>query len=570
MASLQKFTVRGRAYWRIVESKRINGKPTPVPVLYIGSTEKLISMLMSAGSARPYRVHSFRHGDVAALKAAADWLGVADIIDHIVPTTRRSVSVGTCLVLAAIGRLVHPCSKRSWADWAQTTSLGQLFPNVDISRMTSQVFWDQMDQVRLEDLDAIESELAAQVFDRLGLAPDLLFYDTTNFYTYIATTNERSELAQRGHNKQKRHDLRQYGLAMAVCGEGRVPIFHQLYPGNRVDSQQFTESLTVLRKRLASLPVKAESVTLVYDRGNMSRPNQALVDGMEFGYVASLTPSQHPELASVPSSAFEELEWEGSDEVLLVYRTEAEVWGRKRTVVMYFSRKLREGQVRGLLRNLHRALGQLAEWKERLGRRGSGPRSVRSAEKRMDEILSRQHLRRVVHVRYDPEARGSDRLEYWVDDEALNHLVQEVYGRRILITDRHDWTSRQIIEAYHGQSDVERVFRELKDELHLALRPQYHWTDQKVQVHTFTCILGLLLGRVVQARAAKLGWRGGLARLLETLGQVRLALLLDKPGPKGGRPRAHWQLEDTDPQTMKLFLALVPNSEPFVYTAQSS
>lgn len=47
MASLQKYTVRGRDYYRIVESRRINGKPTPQPVMYIGSRERLIELLLN-------------------------------------------------------------------------------------------------------------------------------------------------------------------------------------------------------------------------------------------------------------------------------------------------------------------------------------------------------------------------------------------------------------------------------------------------------------------------------------------------------------------------------------------
>lgn len=44
----------------------------------------------------------------------------------------------------------------------------------------------------------------------------LLAYDTTNFHTYIASTNTRSALAQRGHNKQCRHNLRQVGLSYVM------------------------------------------------------------------------------------------------------------------------------------------------------------------------------------------------------------------------------------------------------------------------------------------------------------------------------------------------------------------
>lgn len=566
MASLQRFSVRGRTYWRIVESKRINGKPRPVPILYIGPTEKLIEMLLSAGSFPSLRVQTFQHGDVAALKAAADSLGVVELIDQVVPSSARSVSVGTCLLLAAIGRVVRPSSKRAWASWARTTSLGQLFADVDIDKMTSQVFWDQMDQVGLEHLEAIEAELTRRVVDRLGVDVDLLLYDTTNFFTYVDTTNERSRLTRRGHSKQKRHDLRLYGLAMAVSRRGRLPLFHQVYEGNKADCRQFAESLSQVRHRLSHLPLRADAITLVYDRGNMSRANQQAVDAMDIGYVASLTPSHHPDLAAVPTASFKPIAWHDDSE-LFVYRTKAEIWGSLRTVVIYISQKLREGQIRGLTTNLHKALAELAEWKRQLANSRRGPRSQDGAQKKIDQILARQHLKQVVFASYDPSRHGADRLDFWVDADRLQHLVHEVYGRRILITDRHHWSTEDIISAYHHQSDVERVFRQLKDDLHLAVRPQFHWTDHKIHVHVFTCILGLLLARLVQFQAARAGWTGSLNALFDHLARIRLALLLEKPGPKGGRPRVHWQLEETDPQLIKLFRHLVPNSPPFVYTS---
>jgi transposase len=42
---------------------------------------------------------------------------------------------------------------------------------------------------------------------------------TTNYYTYIASTNTRNQRAQRGHNKQGRHNLRQVGLSYVLDGE---------------------------------------------------------------------------------------------------------------------------------------------------------------------------------------------------------------------------------------------------------------------------------------------------------------------------------------------------------------
>ena len=42
-----------------------------------------------------------------------------------------------------------------------------------------------------------------------------------------------------------------------------------------------------------------EELTIVYDKGNLSKTNQATVDGAPFGYVASLTPKHHADLMRI-------------------------------------------------------------------------------------------------------------------------------------------------------------------------------------------------------------------------------------------------------------------------------
>ncbi|MFO0795585.1 MAG: hypothetical protein U0586_16155 [Candidatus Brocadiaceae bacterium] len=65
------------------------------------------------------------------------------------------------------------------------------------------------------------------------------------------------------------------------------------------------------------------------------------------------------------------------------------------------------------------------------------------------------------------------------------------------MTDRHDWDTADIIKAYYGQSKIEHAFKNLKNPYHLALKPQFHWTDQKIRVHFFICVLGYLLSSIV-------------------------------------------------------------------------
>ncbi len=564
MVSLQKVKVKGHTYWRIVESRRIHGKPRAVPVMHLGTANALLDRLLHAPEGR-LRLQSFAHGDVAALKAVADRLGVVDLIDSHVPRRARGQSVGTTLLLAALNRAVRPRSKRGWASWARQTSLERLFPDLEIDSMTSQFFWDQMHCVPVEALRVIEENLVRALVSELGVELDTLLYDTTNFFTYIDTANARCTVAQRGHSKEKRADLRIFNLALLVTRDGQVPLLSHVYEGNTVDSRCFPSMLTRIRERLEGLALDVKDVTLVYDKGNHSLANQAQVDDAPFGYVASLIPAHHQSLMKIPLERYR-ASGEGALGHVPLLRLRRKIWGRQRTAVLFWSEQLHAGQVRGLHQHLDRRLAKLAEWKSRLAKPNSGPRSAQAARKQVDALTSGQSMAKILRVHYDGRRKGADRLRYEVDTEALAHLQCEVFGKRILITDRDAWSDEQILLAYRGQSHVEAAFRQLKDDEHMAVRPQYHWTDQKIHVHTFICLLGFLLGRVVEREARALGHSQGLSGLLDLLGTIRLAMVMTPSGTRGGRPRCAWQLEQADPEAIRLLRHIAPDRAPFVYT----
>ena len=539
-------------------------------MLYLGSADSLLERLLEAPAGR-LRIRSFQHGDVAALKAAADRLGVVSIIDKHVPKQRRGLSVGTTLLLGALNRAVRPRSKRGWATWASRTSLHRLFSGLKPESLTSQFFWDQMDCISLEALQDIEGELTKVVVRELGIELDTLFYDTTNFFTYIASTNDHTELAQRGKSKQKRADLRLFGLALLVSRDGQIPLCSQVYEGNKVDSKLFPDSLSRIRQRLVDLSVDLENLTIVYDKGNLSKANQSTVDEAPFGYVASLVPTHNADLMRIPVKRYHLLPKGNRLEGIPALRLTHEIWGAERTVILFVSEQLRDGQIRGLEQHLSKRLMALAQWKEQLAKPRSGPRSEESAAKRIDKLLDGQFLRKVLFIEYHPERHGADRLQYWIDEDARAHLHTEVFGKRIVVTNRHEWSTEDILLAYRGQNHVESVFRQCKNDEHLAVRPQYHWTDQKIHVHAFICLLALLLARTVEREAQQLQCcPKSLSGLLEALANVRLSMVLRASGKKGGRPRAEWQLEDTDDDALQLFRAVVPNQPPFVYTDGSA
>jgi len=458
--------------------------------------------------------------------------------------TRDGLTVGESLVAAMIARACAPRSKRAFAEWAKTTYLPELM-TFAATDLTSQHFWDQMNVVPVDQLAVIEQDLVREVVRVEQMQLKALAYDTTNFHTHIASTNGRAKLPQRGHNKQGRHDLRQMGLALVVDQDTHLPLAHQLYEGARSDMKSFAEFLKPIRQRLRALTGRPEQLTIIFDAGASSKKNLADMEN----YVTAVPPSNHRALLEEAAAQLAPVPLSTGTEVR-TWRTRRTMAGKEREVVVVFSQQLQEGQLRGLAQSVARSCRELEEM-------GFRPQtSVDAAKRKLKKICGRQYLRALLCHQVDADEQGAVRVRIWSDWPEYQRLATRYFGLRVLITDRAEWSTAQIIEAYRGQSKVEAAFRDLKDPRMLSTRPQFHWTDQKLHVHAFMCVTAYLLVTLLHRRATRnAAYEGSSRRLLEELAEVRCCRLVDITGRKG-RPRVRFQIEEIDPAKQALAQAL--------------
>jgi len=228
MASLTKKIIRGKPYYYLRESRRVNGKPKIVSTIYLGPPQRLLDRLLRP---EPATVALAEFGASAAVFALAQSLEVVATIDRYVPKRGgQGPSVGQYLLVAALNRCLAPCSKAQIGDWYAKTALRRLLP-LAAGQLTSQRFWDNMARVTPAHIAAIEQELARTAVARCGLDLRCLLFDATNFFTFLDSFNERATLPQRGHSKEGRDNLRLLGLALLVTSDGEVPLFHHTYAG---------------------------------------------------------------------------------------------------------------------------------------------------------------------------------------------------------------------------------------------------------------------------------------------------------------------------------------------------
>jgi len=540
MAILQKKKVHGKEYWYIVECRRVNGKPRPFVLEYIGKAENLLKRIEEQ---RERKVKSFSHGAVSGLLNAGKEIELLDILDkHFSKQKRDGLTVGQTILLGAIHRVIRPASKRGFSQWAETTTLPEL-AGFDAGRITSQHFWDQMDEISQEDIEKIEDAIIRKVDAKYRLNWSVLFYDSTNFYTYINTTNSKNTIGQRGNNKQKRDDLRQYNLALLTTKDFFIPIFSYIYQGNRNDVSIFPEYLEKMLQRLKSIVGQVEEITLVFDKGNNSPKGMEILKEKKVGYVGTLSIHSHSDLIKIPYKKYHQIELAGGKKIL-VHRTEKELWGKEHRIIIKRSEKLKEGQTRGFLKEIEKKINSLTVLKEKLNSHGARKRDKEQLQEQISKIISGQFLKEVIRVeiKESPKNKSGFDISWIIDKKTQNKIINEVFGKKIFFTNRMEWTNEEIIEAYHGQSKIERIFRHLKNPYHFSVRPQYHWTDQKIKVHTFICLLGLLLGEILRKKLFDAGIKMSLEEIIERLSNIRKSTTIYYTGKKG-KPKVESQVE---------------------------
>ena len=548
MASLYKKVINGKPYWYLREMARVDGKPKMVSERYLGSAADIEALLEAhEGATTPARTRHLGFGDVAAVWGTLERLDVIGVIDKVVGARRSDAgaSVGSYLALAALNRVVAPRSKLAFADWWKTTAADR-FTKITPAVLDHRRFWDAMHAVTLEELAEIEQQLALRMIEVFELDISALALDMTNFATYIDSTNAKAPIAQRGKAKQKRADLRLVGLGLVVTRDGGVPLVAHAYPGNRPDVTQFATMIDLLSAQHTALAARAGTpdkadLTVVFDAGQNSTANfQHLLDA-GLAFIGSIPPSDCPDLLALPASdrALVDPDRFGG---LTALETRRVVYGLERRVILTHSPTLHTAQQAGFAQTLAKALAKLTDLTETLAR-GKTRRSTAKVITDITAITADPWLRRVVHCELTGDTPAEHRLSVTVDTKAQDALESEVFGKRILLTGRQNWTIADVVAGYRSQSDAEFSFRQLKDPHVVSFSPMHHWTEHNIRVHTFTCVLALQIAHLMRREAQRAGQHLSVRALLAELARIEETVLIYPS--TGGRPKARRMLTET-------------------------
>ena len=548
---------RGTAtYYYLVESARVDGKPRIVSQEYLGTADELAAAMRGGGLGLPDATRHKEFGAVAAAWGMLEDLGVARIIDEVTGPRPpgQPLSTGTYLALAALNRLVAPCSKAAFADWWKTTAADR-FARIPAPALDHRRFWDAMHAVTLEQLGEISRKIAVKIVQTGGVDVSSVALDMTNFATFIATGNGKAPVAQRGKAKQKRSDLRLVGLGLVVTRDGGIPLTWHAYPGGKPDVTQFPGMIDQLKAQYAAvcdaagIAADGADMTVVFDAGQNSAANFTHLAGTGLHWIGSVPASDCPDLTALPASKRSVVDKDRFGG-LTACDTRREAYGAERRAILTHSPELHAAQAAGFTGTTLAKAGRKLDGLAATLARGKTRRSKEKVTAEIEKITAKPWVRRVITWQLAGGQPKDLRLTWHIDPQARAELEEEIFGKHVLITSHDDWTVPDVVTGYRSQSEAEFSFRQMKDTRVVSFSPMHHWTEHNIRVHVFTCVLALQLAHLMRLQAARAGLRMSVRELLRELGGIGETILLYH-GDRG-RPRAHRMLTETTPVQDKL------------------
>ena len=167
--------------------------------------------------------------------------------------------------------------------------------------------------------------------------------------------------------------------------------------------------------------------------------------------------------------------------------------------------------------------------------RGGRKPGVAGTQEKVDGWLRARHMRDPFSVKVRQE-NGLPKVTYRFQRRAWEKLERTLLGETLTFADNSGWSDAALVRGYRAQHHLQSAFRQVKDTDCIAIRPQHHRTDQKIQVHVFCCVLALTLCSLLQRELSRHGVQRLIPALLAELGGIREVHVLYLPWMEGGTP----------------------------------
>ena len=445
--------------------------------------------------------------------------------------------------LLTFGRLLNPASKI-----ATVRQNNDYYEPVLAEGFNPDNVYDTLTFI-YENKDKIIRRINTNLVKKAHRSPQIIYYDVTNFYFEIEEPDEDildedGTVLEKGIRKmgvckeERKLPILQMGLFMDDDG---IPIAVESFPGNTLDHLTLRPAL---KRNIDDLDFSR--FILIADRGICNYMNLLHILDAGNGYIVS---------KSLLKSTKKEQEWAYEDDGFIkvsedfkyksriVRHTKTDENGQKRTieekVVVYWSRKFQA--------RCERENKKFLEFLKKLEESPENFRITALQSKSLRKFLKKECVNQKTG-----EVINSSDMKALIDFDRVAEYRKSM-GYYQIVTSELTMDPQDVIEKYHGLTQIEDQFRVMKSGL--EARPFHVRTPEHMEAHVLICMISLIMLSLIQKRIIRSGlvnvdkqafWNTGLSceRIQQALNKWKVDLM----------PADLYRFMDVDDPDLKLIL----------------
>lgn len=497
---------------------------------YLGSAETILKSIK--GQKSPVKVSTRNFGMVAAAYQTACIVGLPQILAKHIKGERFGTELWKYFFVPIINRLDSTTSKEKMSGWLKKTILPELI-DIKPQNFTGKKFWYATDDVisekelqkrrsaknnedpfeKIDDtiFTNMETDLFSRIDQLMGISPDVICYDTTNFFTYFEEP-KRSEIANSCHSKDSKNHLHHIGLLMAVEKSFGIPLISRIYRPNCHDSKLFSHILADLIVSLKALCTAETDLVLVLDKGNNSKDNFSYMKE-KINWIGALVPSHHKDLIDMELSQYHGT-WKGKR----YYRCKKIVMGIKCSIILTFSAERKRKQEYTLNRGIEKLQYDITKkW-------NSYKKTPSNITPGIKTLLEKSRYGKCIKLSV---VNGKPCFK---ENTKEIQIRKQRFGKGLIFSNMLDAETGYLIDTYNEKNIIEDDFHILKDVTLIRFRPIRHWTDSKIRAFAFCCVVSMTLIRIMQWMTQQEGYKMSTTVLKEELTDIQEVIMVYSPG----------------------------------------
>ena len=416
-------------------------------------------------------------------------IGLIDFVTKAKDRTKISYDIVGFLRLLIYGRILNPCSKI-----ATINQNNDYYNKVLDDDFYKYNIYDTLSFI-YKFRNNIVKKINSNLKEKLNRTTDIIYYDVTNFFFEIEKADDDIEIdnkkikgdRQYGVSKEERSlPIVQMGLFMDEQG---IPISIETFPGNTLDH---LTAISSLKNTVDNLELSR--YVFVGDRGMCTYKTICHLIDRNNGYVIS---------KSIEKSTNEEKQWILNQDDYNIksdnFKIKSRIIKRKvkdennkereivEKVVVYWSKEFEEKE---------KAMQK--SFLEFLNKFINSPETFKITSMQYKSL--KPFLKREVENIDTGELLNSSKLKAFVDEDKIKSYIGHM-GYYQIVTSETKKSDEEIIEIYHGLSQIENQFRLMKGVL--DTRPIYVRTHEHIYSHLLICMISLVVIRIIQNQIVK-------------------------------------------------------------------